>query len=141
MRDGAFLCAQVVGLSPLLHPRPHRLPPGLSGAGQALPLPPHHVSILWPGSAVPELPRAAEPDPAVCSPLFPQDAVLRAFDAHPQLGFHGCGHGSSGGEWDWEGRGGTSCAGTAEGTHAILPSLNDVPLILTGHQRLLRGPR
>lgn len=83
MRDGAFLCAQVVGLSPLLHPRPHRLPPGLSGAGQALPLPPHHVSTLWPGSAVLELPRAAEPDPMVCSPLSLQDAVLRAVDAHP----------------------------------------------------------
>lgn len=45
----------MVGLSPLLHPRPGRLPPGLPGAGQALPLPPHHVSTVWRGSALPGL--------------------------------------------------------------------------------------
>jgi len=44
---------------------------------------------------------------------------------------------------DREGRGGGSCAGAelrGEGTGAILPSPENITPVLTGHQRLLRGP-
>lgn len=91
--DGAFLCMQVAGLSPVLHAGAHRLPPGLPGAGQALPMPPHHVSMAVPGSAVPGAASLR------ISPLSPQDAVLWAADPHPQLGLCGCGHGGGSGEW------------------------------------------
>lgn len=96
-----FLCTQVAVLPPLLHPCPHRLPAGLPGVGQALPLPPHHVSPPpGPGWGCPRgaiLPR---------SPLSLQDAVLWAPDPHPQLVLHGCGHSSSSGEWGpWGGCG------------------------------------
>lgn len=97
----AFLCTQVAVLPPLLYPCSHRLPAGLPGAGQTLPLPPHHVSV-HPG------PGWGCPCGAIlsCSSLSLQDAVLWAPDPHPQLVLHGCGHGCSGGEWGlWRGCG------------------------------------